>query len=58
MKFVTHFFPINVEADAINALEDTSYYQEGRTVNNYLDNFQALVSDTGYTDSRTLVVKF
>jgi len=39
MKFVTHFFPINVEADAINALEDTSYYQEGQTVNNYLDNF-------------------
>jgi len=27
-------------------------------VDNYLDNFQALVSDAGYTDLRTLVVKF
>ena len=27
-------------------------------VNNYLDSFQALVSDTGYMDLWTLVVKF
>jgi len=27
-------------------------------VDNYLDNFQALVSDAGYTDPRILVVKF
>ena len=27
-------------------------------VDDYLDNFQALVSDTGYTDPRMLVVKF
>jgi len=27
-------------------------------VNNYLDNFQALVSDIGYMDPWTLVVKF
>ena len=27
-------------------------------VDNYLDNFQALVSDIGYTDPWTLVVKF
>jgi len=27
-------------------------------VDNYLDNFQALVSDAGYTDPRMLVVKF
>jgi len=46
------------EADAINALEGTSYHQGGRTVDDYLDNFQALVSDAGYTDPRTLVVKF
>jgi len=46
--------PIN----AINALEGTSYHQGNRTVDDYLDSFQALVSDTGYTDLRTLVVKF
>jgi len=27
-------------------------------VDDYLDNFQALVSDAGYTDPQTLVVKF
>ena len=57
-QFWLHFFPVNVEANAINMLEGTSYYQGGQTVDNYLDNFQALVSDAGYTDPRTLVVKF
>jgi len=57
-QFQVHFFPVNVEADAINALEGTSYHQEGRTVDDYLDNFQALVSNTGYMDPQTLIVKF
>jgi len=57
-QFQVHFFSVNAEADAINALEGTSYHQEGQTVDNYLNNFQALVSDTGYIDPRTLVVKF
>jgi len=57
-QFQVHFFPVNVEADAINALEGIFYYQEGRMVDDYLDNFQALVSDAGYIDPRTLVVKF
>ena len=47
-----------MEADAINALKGASYHQGGRTVDNYLDNFQALVSDAEYTDSQILVVKF
>jgi len=46
------------EVDAINALEGTSYHQGGRTVDDYLDNFQALVSDAGYMNPRTPVVKF
>ena len=49
---------MNAEADAINTLEGTSYHQGGWTVDDYLDNFQTLVSDVGYTDPRTLVVKF
>ena len=57
-QFWVYFFPVNVEVDVINALEGTSYHQGGQTVNNYLDNFQALVSNAGYTDPRTLVVKF
>jgi len=47
-----------MEADAINALERTSYHQGGWTVDDYLDNFQALVSNAGYMDLQTLVVKF
>jgi len=57
-QFWIHFFPVNTEADAINALEGASYHQRGQMVDDYLDNFQALVSDAGYTDPQTLVVKF
>jgi len=57
-QFRIHFFSVNAEADAINALEGASYHQGGQTVDDYLDNFQALVSDAGYMDSWTLVVKF
>jgi len=53
-QFRLHFFPAN----AINTLEGTSYHQGNRMVDNYLDSFQALVSDTGYIDPQTLVVKF
>ena len=57
-QFWLHFFPANAEADTINTLEGTSYHQGNWTVDDYLDSFQALVSDAGYTDPRTLVVKF
>jgi len=56
--FQSQFFPVNAEADAINALEGSSYYQGNQTVDDYLDCFLILVSDAGYTDPRTLVVKF
>ena len=38
-QFQVHFFPVNVEVNAINALEGISYHQGGWTVNDYLDNF-------------------
>jgi len=57
-QFWLHFFPANAEVDVINALEGTSYHQGNRMVDDYLDSFQALVSDAGYTDPWTLVVKF
>ena len=57
-QFRLHFFPANAEVDVINTLKGTSYHQGNQTVDDYLDSFQALVSDMGYTDPRTLVVKF
>jgi len=57
-QFQLHFFPVNMEADTINALEGTSYHQGGWIVDDYLNNFQALVSNAGYTDPQTLVMKF
>jgi len=57
-QFWLHFFPANAEADAINALEETSYHQGNQMIDDYLDSFQALVSDAGYMDPQTLVVKF
>jgi len=49
-QFQLHFFPTNTKADVINTLEGTSYHQGNQTVDDYLDSFQALVSDTGYMD--------
>jgi len=57
-QFWVYFFPVNTEADMINTLEGTSCYQGGWMVNDYLDSFRTLVSDAGYMDPWTLVVKF
>ena len=57
-QFRLHFLPVNAEADMINTLEGTSYHQGNRTVDDYLDSFQALVSNASYTDLQTVVVKF
>jgi len=57
-QFRSQFFLVNAEADVINTLEGSSYYQGNRTVDDYLDSFLILASDAGYTDPWTLVVKF
>ena len=57
-QFRSQFFPVNAEADTINTLEGSSYYQGNRMVDDYLDSFLILASDAGYTDPWTLVVKF
>jgi len=38
-QFQSQFFPVNAEADAINTLEGSSYYQGNWTVDDYLDSF-------------------
>ena len=58
MEFRKDFCPTHADASAISTLESTSYYQKARGVDDYLDKFLELVSESGYTDPRTIVVKF
>jgi len=57
-EFQKDFTPLDEEATAINALETTGYYQGRRSVDDYLDQFRDLIDDSGYTDPKTIVVKF
>ena len=43
---------------ALNHLESMAYYQRGRSLDNYLNEFQDLIADAGYTDPKTIVLKF
>jgi hypothetical protein len=57
-EFRKEFCPANSDAAAINKLESTTYYQRSRSVDDYLDEFLDLIAEAGYTDPKTLVVKF
>jgi hypothetical protein len=57
-EFRKEFCPANSDAAAINKLESTTYYQRTRSVDDYLDEFLDLIAEAGYTDPKTLVVKF
>ena len=57
-EFWMDFTPLNAKAAAVNTLEGTSYFQGRHSVDDYLDQFRDLVEDSGYTDKKTLVVKF
>jgi len=56
--FRKEFFPLHAEAVATNALEGTAYFQGTRSVDDYLDNFCNLISESRYTSPKTVVVKF
>ena len=43
---------------ATNKLEGTTYFQGKRTVDDYLDDLRDLISESGYSDLKTIVVKF
>jgi hypothetical protein len=57
-RFRTEFFPLHSDAAATNRLEGTTYFQGRRAVDDYLDDFRDLISDSGYSDPKTIVVKF
>jgi len=56
-EFRKDFMPLDLESAAINVLETTAYFHK-RTVDDYLDQFRDLIYDSGYTDPKTVVVKF
>ena len=57
-EFRKDFMPLDAEAAAINVLETATYFQGKRSVDDYLDQFRDLIYDSGYTDPKTVVVKF
>lgn len=57
-EFQSHFLPVSSEAAAINRLEGIEYFQRNRSVEDYLDEFLELISDSGYEDKKTIVIKF
>ena len=57
-EFRKDFCPSHSDVAAINKLESTTYYQKSRSIDDYLDEFVELVAEAGYTDPKTMVVKF
>jgi len=46
------------DSAAINRLESTAYFQKSRSVDEYLNEFQGLIKEAGYSNPKTIVVKF
>lgn len=57
-EFRKEFTPAHADALAINRLESSAYYQKTRSLDDYLDEFLDLITESGYTDQKTIVVKF
>jgi len=57
-EFKREFCPVYADSVAINRLESTAYFQKSRSVDEYLDEFQDLIMEAGYSDLKTIVVKF
>jgi hypothetical protein len=57
-RFWAEFFPLHSDAVATNKLEGTIYFQGRWLVDDYLNDFRVLISESGYADPKTIVVKF
>ncbi|KAG5641084.1 hypothetical protein DXG03_006051 [Asterophora parasitica] len=56
--FGDEFYDPNEVANASLALESLGYFQNGRSIDQYIDSFKALWYKSGYPDGRHLVIKF
>jgi len=57
-EFKREFCPVYADSVAINQLESTAYFQKSRSVDEYLNEFQDLITEASYSDLKTIVVKF
>src|SRR6266545_4296072 len=57
-EFRKDFLLLDAEATAINTLETSTYFQGKCSVDNYLDVFKDLIEDLGYSNPKTIVIKF
>jgi hypothetical protein len=57
-EFKKEFTPAHADTLAVNRLETAAYFQKTRSLDDYIDEFQDLITDSGYTDPKTIVVKF
>ena len=57
-EFKKEFCLAHMEEMAINQLESTTYFQRNHSVDAYLDEFVDLIVEAGYTDAKTVVIKF
>jgi hypothetical protein len=57
-EFHKEFMLLNEEVNVVNVLETAAYHQGCNLVDNYLDRFCDLIHDFGYTDPKTIMVKF
>jgi Retrotransposon gag protein len=56
--FRHQFFPLHKATDAMNQLELRQYHQDKHSIDEYINEFKALVEKAEYTDGRVIVMKF
>ena len=57
-EFQKDFMPLDFEAASVNLLETTLCFQGRQSVDDYLNQFKDLIEVSGYSDPKTIVVKF
>jgi hypothetical protein len=50
--------PAHAESAAVSRFEPMVYFQKARPLDEYLDEFQDLLADSGYTDPKIAIIKF
>jgi hypothetical protein len=54
----SQFLPLHERTQAMNTLESTAYYQAKQMVDVYIDKFEVLVEQAGYSEGLAIVMKF